>query len=49
MGQAFSKLKLRREDLVISTKLLASGRGVNDGFLSRKHIIEGTNNCLKRL
>lgn len=49
MGRAFKELALRREDLVISTKLFKFGPGVNDGWLSRKHIIEGARNSLKRL
>ena len=49
MGKAFKELNLRREELVVSTKLFKIGTGVNDTFLSRKHIIEGTNNSLKRL
>jgi len=49
LGEALEKLGKRREDLVISTKIFRSGNGVNDSFLSRKHIIEGVNNSLKRL
>lgn len=49
LGEAFKKLGARREDLVVSTKIFKSGNGVNDSFLSRKHIIEGVNNSLKRL
>jgi len=49
LGNALEKLGKRREDLVISTKIFRSGYGVNDTFLSRKHIIEGVNNSLKRL
>ncbi len=49
MGRAFKELNLPREELVISTKILKCGTGVNDLFLSRKHIIEGTKNSLKRL
>ena len=49
MGRAFIELNLKREDLVISTKLFKCGSGVNDTFLSRKHIVEGINNSLKRL
>jgi voltage-dependent potassium channel beta subunit len=49
LGLALKKLGKRREDLVISTKMFRSGMGVNDSFLSRKHIIEGLNNSLKRL
>lgn len=39
----------RREDLVISTKIFWGGDGPNDQGLSRKHILEGTRNSLKRL
>jgi len=49
MGQAFKDLALRREDLVVSTKIYKCGAGVNDTFLSRKHIVEGLRNSLKRL
>src|SRR5579883_36936 len=41
--------EFRREDLVISTKLFWGGNGPNDTGLSRKHLIEGTKNSLKRL
>jgi aryl-alcohol dehydrogenase-like predicted oxidoreductase len=49
MGRAFKELGLRREELVVTTKILRSGTGVNDTLLSRKHIIEGVSNSLKRL
>ncbi|KAG6820492.1 hypothetical protein H0H93_016299, partial [Arthromyces matolae] len=50
MGRVIKELGLRRTDLVISTKLFWGLRtGPNDGGLSRKHIIEGTQECLKRL
>lgn len=49
MGKAFKELGLRREDLVVSTKIFQIGSGVNDRLNSRKHIIEGLDNCLKRL
>jgi aryl-alcohol dehydrogenase-like predicted oxidoreductase len=49
MGRAFKELGYPRENLVISTKLFKIGPGINDTFLSRKHIIEGINNSLKRL
>jgi len=49
MGNAIKELQWRREDIVVSTKLFKCGSGVNDTFLSRKHIIEGMNNSLKRL
>ena len=50
MGKAFKELNLPREQLVVSTKIFKiSNKSVNDTFLSRKHIIEGTRNSLKRL
>lgn len=39
----------RREDLVVSTKIFWGGAGPNQTGLSRKHLLEGTRNCLKRL
>nr|WP_312058584.1 aldo/keto reductase [Fervidobacterium pennivorans] len=39
----------KREDLVISTKIFWGGDGPNDKGLSRKHLLEGTWNSLKRL
>ncbi len=39
----------RREDLVVSTKIFWGGPGPNDKGLSRKHLLEGTKNALKRL
>lgn len=39
----------RREDVVVSTKIFFGGSGPNDTGLSRKHLIEGTRNALKRL
>lgn len=47
MGEALKEFK--REDLVISTKLFWGGNGPNDVGLSRKHLLEGTKNSLKRL
>lgn len=41
--------EFRREDLVLSTKIFWGGNGPNDTGLSRKHLIEGTKNSLKRL
>lgn len=38
-----------RKDLVISTKLIKVGKGPNDIGLSRKRIIEGCRESLKRL
>jgi aryl-alcohol dehydrogenase-like predicted oxidoreductase len=49
MGRAFKELGVKREDIVVSTKLWRVGDGVNDMFLSRKHLLEGINNSLKRL
>lgn len=47
MGKALKEF--RREDLVISTKIFWGGIGPNDTGLSRKHLIEGTKNSLKRM
>ncbi|EJC98624.1 voltage-gated potassium channel beta-2 subunit [Fomitiporia mediterranea MF3/22] len=50
MGRVFKELGIERSSLVISTKLFwGPGKGPNAGGLSRKHIIEGTQACLKRL
>lgn len=49
MGKAIKALNVPREKLVISTKILKGGTGVNEVGQSRKHIIEGINNSLKRL
>ncbi len=48
-GRALKKLNVRREELVVSTKVFRSGFGVNDTWNSRKHIVEGIENSLKRL
>ncbi len=47
MGKALKDL--RREDLVISSKVFWGGKGPNDEGLSRKHIMEACHNALKRL
>lgn len=47
MGKALQEF--HREELVISTKIFWGGNGPNDTGLSRKHLIEGTKNSLKRL
>lgn len=47
MGKAIKEF--RREDLVISTKIFWGGNGPNDTGLSRKHLLEGTRNSLRRL
>lgn len=47
MGKVLKEF--RREDLVVSTKIFWGGNGPNDTGLSRKHLLEGTKNSLKRL
>jgi len=47
MGNAL--MEFHREDLVVSTKIFWGGNGPNDTGLSRKHLIEGTKNSLRRL
>ncbi|KAG7439752.1 Aldo/keto reductase [Guyanagaster necrorhizus] len=50
IGRVVKELGIRRSDLVITTKLFWGLRtGPNDGGLSRKHIIEGTQEALARL
>jgi len=49
MGKVIRDLGLRREQLVISTKIFWGGSGPNDVGLSHKHIVEGLNNALRRL
>ncbi|KAF9055747.1 voltage-gated potassium channel beta-2 subunit [Panaeolus papilionaceus] len=50
IGRVIKELNLRRTDLIISTKIFWGPRsGPNDSGLSRKHIIEGTKECLARL
>jgi aryl-alcohol dehydrogenase-like predicted oxidoreductase len=49
MGVALKQLGAARKDFVLSTKIWTCGLQPNDRFLSRKHIIEGLRNCLKRL
>lgn len=50
MGRVIKELGLRRTDLVITTKLYWGLRkGPNDSGLSRKHIIEGTQESIARL
>lgn len=48
-GKALKKLQVPREKIVVSTKMFRIGDGPNDVLCSRKHIIEGTRNSLKRL
>lgn len=47
LGQVFKHHE--RESLVIATKIFWGGDGVNNTGLSRKHLVEGTKNSLRRL
>ena len=55
LGQVLKELNVKREEVVISTKIFRVTNAfhekvdVNSEGLSRKHIIEGLNNSLKRL
>ena len=49
LGKAIKELNIPREKIVITTKIFRNGNDPNDSFLSRKHIIEGLNQSLKRL
>lgn len=49
LARALKRGGWARKDLVISTKIFWGGQGPNDRGLSRKHIVEGTLACLKRL
>lgn len=49
MGKVLKRTQWKRSDYVVSTKIFWGGQGPNDTGLSRKHILEGTNNALKRL
>ena len=49
LGKALKELNVPREKIIVTTKLMMVGKDPNDMFLSRKHIIEGIKNSLKRL
>ena len=49
LGKAIKELNIPREKIVVTTKIFRNGMDPNDSFLSRKHIIEGLNQSLKRL
>eukprot|EP01017_Pseudomicrothorax_dubius_P036607 TRINITY_DN5262_c0_g1_i1.p1 TRINITY_DN5262_c0_g1~~TRINITY_DN5262_c0_g1_i1.p1 ORF type:complete len:370 (+),score=102.77 TRINITY_DN5262_c0_g1_i1:100-1209(+) len=49
LGNALKNLNVPRDELVVSTKIFFGGSGVNARGLSRKHVIEAGNNCLRRL
>ena len=47
LGQVLKEF--RREDIVVTTKIFWGGEGPNKTGLSKKHLLEGTWNSLKRL
>jgi len=51
IGKAIKELGYRRTDWIVTTKIFfgVGRKGPNDKGLSRKHIIEGTNESLERL
>ena len=49
LGKAVKELQIPREKIVVTTKIFRNGMDPNDSFLSRKHIIEGLTQSLKRL
>ena len=49
LGKAIKDFGWNRDSLVISVKISNFGKGPNDHFMSRKHIIEGTKASLKRM
>jgi aryl-alcohol dehydrogenase-like predicted oxidoreductase len=49
VGAALKRGDWPREDLVISTKFMRCGEGVNRGGLSRKRLVQGMKNSLNRL
>lgn len=49
LGRAIKEFGWERKSLVIAVKLLYSGPGPNDSFMSRKHIIEGCKASLERI
>ena len=49
LGKAVKELKIPREKIVVTTKIFRNGTDPNDSFLSRKHIVEGLKQSLKRL
>ena len=49
-GRIFKELKTPREDIVLTTKIFIGDMShANGGYLSRKHLIEGTRISLKKL
>lgn len=50
IGKAIKNLSIKRDDLVLATKVRGSmGKGENDRGLSKKHIIQQVDESLKRL
>ncbi|CAI2372835.1 unnamed protein product [Moneuplotes crassus] len=49
LGRAIKEFEWDRDRIVVSVKIMFGGTGPNDGFMSRKHIIEGTKDSLKRM
>ena len=49
LGVAIKALNVDRKNIVVSTKIYKISNSPNDWGMSRKHIIEGTKYCLKRL
>ena len=49
MGDILKKMGWSRDSYVLSTKIFWGGDGPNQRGLSRKHIVEGTHNSLRRL
>ncbi len=49
MGKALQKAGWKRSEYVVSTKLFWGGKKPNQAGLSRKHIVEGTDEALARL
>jgi len=54
-GEAYKELKeenatlWRRSDIILTTKIFWGGSGYNEKGLSKKHVMEGLDNCLERL
>ena len=50
IGRALKELNIPRDEIVVSTKVWRINEDkINAKFLSRKHVIEGVKNSLKRL
>ena len=49
LGNSLKKIDVAREDLVITTKFIASGKTPNKSGLSYKHVVKGMESSLKRM